>query len=210
MRFRLTLICTLVAGLIILAGCQQNRTQADVKDQVERSFEQAKLENVNIDSDAEHKTLTLKGEVQSEAEKQRAEDLARSSAAGWTIANEIAVRPEGQLGDRAEEVGSAEDKAIKASLDSEFTKANLNDAGFDYDVNNGVVTLTGNVRNVKQKQQAETIAKNVKDVEQVVNNIEIDQRARGAAAGADDGARADTDEGARADSDKEKEEDKKD
>src|SRR5688572_3021160 len=189
--FRLTLICTLVAGLIVLAGCQQNRTQADVKDSVEKSFEQAKLDDVNVDSNTEQRTLTLKGEVKTDADKQRAEQLAREVASGWVIANEIAVRPEGAMGDRAEDVDDAKDSAIKASLDSEFTKANIKDAGFDYDVSNGVVTLSGDVQKPMVKQQAETIAKKVKDVEQVVNNIEIAE-----------GSRADTDEGARADSDK--------
>jgi osmotically-inducible protein OsmY len=188
---RLAVVFVMVAALVVLAGCQQNRTQADVKDQVEKSFEQARLDNINVDSDAEHKTLTLKGEVKTDADKQRAEELARSAAAGWTIANEIAVRPEGAAGDRAEDVGSAEDKAIKASLDAEYEKANIKDAGFDYDVNNGVVTLTGNVQNSKQKQQAETLAKKVKDVEQVVNNIEI---GRDALPASDQGARADTDQ----------------
>ena len=189
--FRLTLICTLVAGLIVLAGCQQTSTQADVKDQVERSFEQAKLDNVNVDSDTENQTLTLKGEVQSEAEKQRAEELARNSAAGWTIANEIAVRPEGEMGDRAEDIDDAKDSAIKASLDSEYEKANIKNAGFDYDVQNGVVKLSGNVDKPAVKQQAEALAKKVKDVEQVVNNIEIGDRADLPAS--DDGARADSD-----------------
>jgi len=188
---RLSVVFALVAALLVIAGCNQNRTQADAKDRVEKSLEQAKLDNINVDSDTEHKTITLKGDVKTAADKDRAEQLARESAAGWTIANEIAVRPEGEAGDRAEDIDDAKDSAIKASLDSEYEKANIKNAGFDYDVQNGVVTLSGDIKQAAVKQQAEAIAKKVKDVEQVVNNIEVEQ-ARGAAAG--DGARADTDQ----------------
>ena len=41
------------------------------------------------------------------------------------------------------------------------------------DVKDGVVTLTGAVEQDKQKEKAEKIAKKVKGVKQVVNNLEI-------------------------------------
>lgn len=43
----------------------------------------------------------------------------------------------------------------------------------DLDVKDGVVTLKGTVRDVKQKQKAETLAKKVKGVKSVVNNLTI-------------------------------------
>lgn len=191
-EFRFSIIFAVVAALLVLGGCQQTGDRADVKNRVERSFEQAKLDNVNVDTDNENRVVRLQGEVNTEADKQRAEQLAQEAATGWTVANEIAVRPEGEVGQRMEDVESAEDKAIRANLDAEFTKSKLNESGIDYDVNNGVVTLSGNVENATQKQQAETIAKKVEHVEQVVNNIEIGDRAMLPAS--DEGARADSDE----------------
>jgi hyperosmotically inducible periplasmic protein len=41
------------------------------------------------------------------------------------------------------------------------------------DVKNGVVTLTGQVENVKQKDRATKLAKQVKGVKQVINNINL-------------------------------------
>jgi osmotically-inducible protein OsmY len=43
-------------------------------------------------------------------------------------------------------------------------------------VKNGVVTLSGDVELDKQKEKAEKVAKKVKGVKQVVNNIEIKTR----------------------------------
>lgn len=43
----------------------------------------------------------------------------------------------------------------------------------DVDVKNGVVTLTGHVQEQKQKVKAESLAKKVKGVKNVVNQIQI-------------------------------------
>lgn len=45
--------------------------------------------------------------------------------------------------------------------------------GLTVDVKAGVVTLTGQVENVKQKDRATKLAKQVKGVKQVVNNINL-------------------------------------
>ena len=41
------------------------------------------------------------------------------------------------------------------------------------DVNQGVVTLTGQVEELRQKDRASSLAKKVKGVKQVVNNITL-------------------------------------
>ena len=45
--------------------------------------------------------------------------------------------------------------------------------GLSADVTNGVVTLTGQVENVKQKDRASKLTKQVKGVKQVINNINL-------------------------------------
>lgn len=45
--------------------------------------------------------------------------------------------------------------------------------GLTVDVKAGVVTLTGQVENIKQKDRATKLAKQVKGVKQVVNNINL-------------------------------------
>jgi osmotically-inducible protein OsmY len=43
----------------------------------------------------------------------------------------------------------------------------------DVDVKNGVVTLKGNVQEPKQKTKAESLAKKVKGVKSVINNLQV-------------------------------------
>lgn len=46
-------------------------------------------------------------------------------------------------------------------------------AGFGVDCKSGVVTLTGTAENAKQRDRASTVAKKVKGVKQVINNITL-------------------------------------
>jgi hyperosmotically inducible protein len=48
--------------------------------------------------------------------------------------------------------------------------------GLDVKVENGVATLSGSVDLPKQKEKAATVARKVKGVKQVINNIEIKTR----------------------------------
>ena len=182
MRMNRFLVLIAILGLVFAVGCSQQRAETtSVKDNVEKQFEQAQLQNVNIDEDREHKVLTLKGDVRSEDMKSRAEEIAKNSAPGWTVANELLVQPEGD--NRADDIASEEDKAIKAQWDAWATKNKAD--GVNVDVNNGVVTLEGNVQSAAQKASFEKAAKNIKGVQQVVNKLEVGDRAGAAAAGDD-------------------------
>jgi len=50
----------------------------------------------------------------------------------------------------------------------------VNGGGIDVTVKNGVVTLAGKVHKDKQKQRAEHVAKKVKGVTSVVNNLKVE------------------------------------
>ena len=168
----------LALTLAFFVGCQQQRAeQPSVEESVERSLEQAGLKDVKVSEDQEKRVVTLEGQVASEAQKQQAEEAARSAATGWVVANQLLVAPEG-MEDRKEDVASAEDSAIKEYIDAEFTKAKLNDTDIKYSVENGVVTLEGEVENAKMRQQAEKIAAGAPNVEQVVNKIDVKAGAR--------------------------------
>jgi osmotically-inducible protein OsmY len=47
---------------------------------------------VNVDTNKDTKTVTLNGSVKSEAQKSRAEVVAREQASGWTVINNLIVR----------------------------------------------------------------------------------------------------------------------
>jgi hyperosmotically inducible periplasmic protein len=50
--------------------------------------------------------------------------------------------------------------------------------GFKVECKNGVVTLTGVAENSRQKDRAATVARKVKGVKQVVNNLTLSERGK--------------------------------
>jgi hyperosmotically inducible periplasmic protein len=164
-----------VTGLVLfltIAGAACNRDRAefrDVEDQVEQSLEASGLRDISADQDTEQGIVTLKGEVQSESEKARAEEIARSAASGQTVVNEIAVRPEGT---NAGEVQSSLDDGIEENFHAKLAENKID--GVDYDSNEGVLTLTGDVDSAALRQRAEQLAASVPNVKQVVNKLEIE------------------------------------
>jgi hyperosmotically inducible periplasmic protein len=120
--------------------------------------------------------VNLTGKVASDADKQRAESIARSIAGDQVVSNEIGVRPNGDEG-TARKVDSDLDSGIDKNLDAMLVQHRLkNDVR--YDVNNGVVTLKGNVASESQRTTVEKLARQVPNVKQVVNKLDVkDQRA---------------------------------
>lgn len=50
---------------------------------------------IDVDTDYRTKTVTLNGYVSTEAEKAAAETIAKKEAPGWTVVNNLEVRPRG-------------------------------------------------------------------------------------------------------------------
>ena len=82
-------------ALTALLGCSERNTSADVKGDVERALNQAGLKSVNVSQDRDKVVVTLTGDVQTEADKQKAEEIAKSMAPSAVVSNEIGVRPSG-------------------------------------------------------------------------------------------------------------------
>lgn len=49
--------------------------------------------DINVDTDEATKTVTLNGSVKTEAEKQLAGEVATSKAAGYTVVNNLTIKP---------------------------------------------------------------------------------------------------------------------
>jgi hyperosmotically inducible periplasmic protein len=167
------LIAVLAAMTFILTlGCSQQRaTNPSVKDNVVKSLEQAGFRELNIDEDKDKGVITLKGNVASQDEKSRAEDIARQAAGNSVVANEILVT--GGSEDRAEDVASATDDAIEAQFNAMIEKNNMKEQRIRSDANNGVLTLTGDVDTAAMRNSVEKEAAKIKGVTQVVNKLEV-------------------------------------
>jgi osmotically-inducible protein OsmY len=166
------LIFPALLALGTLAGCSATATKsADVSDSLRQSLDQAGLKDVSASQDRDKGVVTLGGHVAADSDKDHAQSIAASIASGQVIANQIAVIPAG-VEKEAKAVNADLDKGIEQNLDAALIVNKLHES-VQYAVKNHVVTLTGEVNSQSKREQAETIASNVQNVGQVVNELQV-------------------------------------
>jgi hyperosmotically inducible periplasmic protein len=170
-----TLLTLLAIGATL--GCSGAAAKSpDVSDNIRNSLDQAGFKNVSVHQDRDKGVVTLGGNVASENDKSQAESLAKSLAGAQVVANEIAVVPVGIETD-AKAVNSDLDKGIEENLDAALIQNKMHD-NVRYEVKSGVVTLNGEVNSQSKRDNAATVATNVPNVKQVVNDLQVkDQKA---------------------------------
>src|SRR3954469_15955143 len=144
--------------LLLVAGCNNAKQSRDVSGDVRRSLDQSGLNDVSVSQDRDKGVVTLSGHVAGDADKQRAESIAKSVAPEQVIANEIAVNPPGA--DNAGKVQSSLDDGIQNNLDAALQQTNLK-KDVNYAVKNGVVTLKGDVNSSQVRSRAAEVAQSV-------------------------------------------------
>jgi hyperosmotically inducible periplasmic protein len=169
------LAVTIVLTMGCLIGCSASKSP-DVAGPIRQSLNQAGLSDVTVSQDRDKGVITLGGHVADDSSKAQAETIARSNAGGQVVANEISVTPPG-IESQAKAVNSDLDDGIKKNLDAALIQNNLQKS-VKYDVKNGVVTLSGDVRSEARRNSAAAIASGVPNVQQVVNELQVkDQKA---------------------------------
>ncbi len=162
-----------LAGTLVIAGCNRNPAHPDDKSQVTTALNTNNLSSISVSQDQQKGVMTLTGSVNSQDQKTQAESLAQQAAPGYTIADEIGVQPAGAES-QAKSVASSLDNGIEDNYKAELKgHKNLDDQSIDYTAKNGTLVLKGSVKTVAQKQEAEHLAKRVPNVQQVVNEIEV-------------------------------------
>jgi len=167
---RILTICLAIA-MVALMGCNSTPKTPDVSAQIRTALDQAGLKNVSQSQDRDTGVITLKGNVPVEADKARAESIARSYAGSQVVANQIAVLPPGSEGE-AKKIYSALDSGIESNLEAALIAQRYKDF-VKYSVKNGVVTLTGSVDSQEKRAQVQQIAAAVPNVQQVVNEVQV-------------------------------------
>jgi hyperosmotically inducible protein len=172
MRATKILVAILAVAMLFALGCAQQRAASpSMKDSVENSLEQAGFKDVNVDEDRDKGVITLKGEVATDADKTRAEDVARQAAGNSIIANQLLVT--GADEGKAEDVAEKTDDAIEAAFKAYVEKNNLNNQYIRADAEKGVLTLSGDVDTAAQRSKVEKDAAKLDGVTQVVNKLEV-------------------------------------
>lgn len=173
-RLWIAAIVAAFLSLFIAVGCNRNAEHADVKDAVDSAMTQNNLGVVKVAQDRDKGVLTLTGDVIKADDKTRAESIAQQNAPGYTIANELAVRPQDADASQLNSVDSKLDDGIKDNFNASI-KAHkaLDDQSIRSDVKNGTIVLKGSVKTAQQKMEAGKLAKAVPNVKQVVNELEV-------------------------------------
>jgi len=160
----------LLGSAMMIAGC--NKSHPDEKAAVTSSLNSNNLGDVSVSQDRDKGVMTLKGDVASPDQKDRAESLAKQAAPDYTVANEIGVRPpqEANAGAVASNLDSAIEDNFKAAIKAH---ENLNDQSISGSAKNGTLVIKGSVKTAAQKKEVGTLAKQVPNVQQVVNELEV-------------------------------------
>jgi osmotically-inducible protein OsmY len=159
-------ISALLAGAPLSYACNRG---PDVKEQVEHSLEQANLDDVNVDWDKNENVVHLKGSVDTAADRQRAEEVA-TAAVGTSgkVLNELTV--EGMNDTTADNLDGEIRDRLSEMVDRDPT---LKERDIDFDVNNGVVAVKGEVRSAAEKNRVGEIVKSAPGVKDFSNGLEI-------------------------------------
>ena len=169
---RILALVTISAAVFTIACSQQKANTPDVTDQIKDSLKANNLGDVKVSEDKDKGVVTLSGDVKSEEDKAQAEDIARKSAGGLIVANELGVRPEGSEGD-AKKVDKNLDKGIEDNFRAALTENGMENQHIRFDSKNGVITLKGDVDNPAQRESAEKMAAKIPNVTQVVNELQV-------------------------------------
>jgi len=170
LKLCLTLLTLLAVGSLL--GCSgASRKSIDVSDSIRTALDQAGLKDVSVTKDRDKGVVTLGGNVATEDARAQAESIAKSIATGQVVANQIAVVPPGAESE-TKTMNSDLDAGIDKNLDAALIQNKLR-KGVEYDVSNGVVTLTGEVNSQSKRVRVEQVASSVPNVRQVVNELQV-------------------------------------
>jgi osmotically-inducible protein OsmY len=167
MRLKHSSLAFIFAIALGLAACANN--VPDPTDSAEKALQEANLDDVEVDWDSEARVAHLKGTVDSPADRSRAEEVA-TAAVGTTgkVVNEVTVAG---LNDKtADDLDGRIRSELKRMVGDDPT---LRDRNIDFEVNNGAVTVKGDVRTAAEKNRVSEIVKAAPGVKDTANALEI-------------------------------------
>jgi osmotically-inducible protein OsmY len=169
----LILTSTAIATLFLCIACSgKTGDNVSYKDGVKQALQQAELTDVSVSEDRDKNTVTLSGTVHSDGAKSKAGDVAKGAAGNRIVVNEVSVQPVGGESD-AKAIASNLDDGIEKNYKAALISNGLDKQHIDFSAKNGVLVLKGSVKTVAARQEAQTVAANVPNVQQVLNQIDV-------------------------------------
>jgi osmotically-inducible protein OsmY len=164
-RFIPALCLVVIGGLA--AGC--SNSGPNPSEQVLTGLKNANLNDVAVEWDSSARIAHLKGTVDRPTDRQRAQDIATATVGTTgTVLNEVTIKGlnETTAGNLDGEIKSQ----LKKMRDADPI---LRDRDIDFEVNNGVVTVKGEVRNAEEKNKVTELVRAAPGVKDMANALEI-------------------------------------
>ena len=163
---KLTSAVAIAVGLLGVTGCSQ---APDTEERLRQALDQANMQAVTADVDAEANVVHLKGAVENMSERTRAGEVAAAVVGtGGQVLNEVTVRG---LND---ETAGALDDAIEETRDRTIDRDPVRkERDVNFEVANGMVVVKGWVRSATERTRVEELAKAAPGVKDVANALEI-------------------------------------
>lgn len=155
--------------LALAAGACSNNNVPDPSDRTEQALKDANISDVNVDWDKDARVAHLKGTVESTRERERAAAVAETAVGtSGRVLNELTVA------NVNEKTADDMDGRIRSDLNDMVDRDQvLRDRDIDFDVNNGVVTVKGEVRTTAEKTKVSDLVKGAPGVKEFANALEI-------------------------------------
>jgi hyperosmotically inducible protein len=159
LRFALLLAAALPAALFA------SSTDSKIEDAAKASYNYRTVLDGRVQVKANDGVVTLTGTVQDKDDKALAEDTVDNLPGVVRVDNQIEVKSD---------VPEHSDAWIALKIRSRLlVKANVSATSTKVDVQDGVVTLTGTVQNLAQKELTEAYAKDIDNVKAVRNELVV-------------------------------------
>jgi len=182
-RYVLTLCTALVVGGALLTGSAYALDKADVTTPINDTWLTAKtkialaadsrVKGRQIDVETTNNVVMLRGKVDSDAAKQAAGDITKLLDGVKTVKNDLEV-----VAPAKREAINDKDDAITTRVNEQIAKdSSLKNAGIHTQTNAGVVSLTGEVKDIMTSANASWTAWQVPGVKSVKNDLTVKEKA---------------------------------
>jgi hyperosmotically inducible protein len=182
-RYILTLCTALVVGATLIAGSAPAADKATEKTPINDTWITAKtkialaadgrVKGRQIEVETTQGVVMLRGKVDSDVAKHAAGDITKMLDGVKTVKNELQV-----VAPSKREAVEEKDEAITARVKEHFAKdAHLKKADIAIQTNAGVVSLTGEVRDIMTSANASWTAWFVSGVKSVKNDLTVKEKA---------------------------------
>ena len=141
------------------------------------------LDSFDINTDVKNGNVVLTGKVENSVDKKLAEELVANIDGVTSVDNKLTIVSDKDMeGDMSDDVEDTVDEGTSELTDAKIATViktrllmDTDISGFDIDVDveNGVVTLTGDVDSDAERDLAVEIAKNASDVKDVESNLRV-------------------------------------